>query len=357
MRRLGCILILLSLFGSSILNAQSAKQYYKVGEEFAKKMNFEDAIDQYTKAIELDPDYDKAYIQRAIAYTKLDDYEKAAEDFDRAIVFDEKDAGLYYYSGTAYHLQGKNNIALAKLNKAVDMKNNFLEAYQVRSVVLIELERYQEALDDCQKCLKIKEDEKGYYNIAQVYENLEMYQEAETAYRESIAKNRKVVGTHFALANLLYNREDYSEAYTSVVAVLELEPSHLEGLLLQSRILAAQQNFPKAIEVLSMASIEYPDETEIYLLRGDYYSILNQGAFAIIDYSKVIELDPDLAEVYYKRASAYEEIRDYEKALADYEKLLAMSKYDGNAQRLHEEASKRMFELNREEEKPIGYPC
>lgn len=352
MRRLGCILILFSLFGSSILNAQSAKQYYKVGEEFAKKMNFEDAIDQYTKAIELDPDYDKAYIQRAIAYTKLDDYEKAAEDFDRAIVFDEKDAGLYYYSGTAYHLQGKNNIALAKLTKAVDMKNNFLEAYQVRSVVLIELERYQEALDDCQKCLKIKEDEKGYYNIAQVYENLEMYQEAETAYRESIAKNRKVVGTHFALANLLYNREDYSEAYTSVVAVLELEPSHLQGLLLQSRILSAQQNFPKAIEVLSIASIEYPDETEIYLLRGDYYSILNQGAFAIIDYSKVIELDPDLAEVYYKRGSAYEEIRDYEKALSDYEKLLAMSKYDGTAQRLHEEASKRKFELNREEEKP-----
>jgi tetratricopeptide (TPR) repeat protein len=268
-------------------------------------------------------------------------------------VFDEKDPGLYYFSGSAYHLQGKNDVALAKLNMAIDMKNNFLEAYQVRSVVLIELGRYQDALIDCQKCLKINEDEQGFYNLAQVYEKLDMYQEAEVAYRKSIDENRRVVGTHYALANLLYNRDNQVEAYNSVTQVLQLEPSHFEGLLLQSKILAAQQNYPKAIEVLSITSIEYPEKTEIYLLRGEYYSLLNQASFAIIDYSKVIELDQDLAEVYYKRAGAYEEIRDYEKALLDYEKLLAMSKYDGNAMRLHEEATKRMFELNREDDKPM----
>ena len=352
MKRLLNILILLLLAGTLMIQAQSAKQYYKAGEEFAKKMSFTEAIDQYTKAIELDPDYEKAYIQRAMAYTKLEDYENAAADFDRAIVFNEKDPGLYYYSGMAYHLQGKNNLALSKLNKAVDMKNNFLEAYQVRSVVLIELERYQEALEDCQKCLKIKEDEKGFYNLAQVYEKLGMYSEAEAAYRRSIGENRRVAGTHYALASLLYKRENYPAAYSSVMQVLQLEPNSLDGLLLQSKILAKQQNYPKAIEVLSIASIEYPDEPKIYLLRGEYYSLLNQAAFAIIDFTRVIELDQDLAEVYYKRAGAYEKIRDYEEALQDYEKLLAMSKYDGTAQRLHEEATLRMFELNREEDKP-----
>jgi tetratricopeptide (TPR) repeat protein len=352
MKRQAIILILLPLMGTLMMQAQSAKQYFKAGEEFAKKMNFRDAIEQYTNAIELDPDYDKAYIQRAIAYTKIEDYEKAATDFDRAIVFNEKDPELYYYSGMACHLQGKNSEAFSKLSKAVEMKNNFLEAFQIRSEVLMDLGRYQEALDDCQRCLKLKEDEKGYYNLGQVYEKLEMYDEAEAAYRNSIEKNRRMAGTHFALASLLYRTGNYNGAYSSVMEVLELEPTHLQGLLLQSQVLAAQKNYPKAIEVLSIASIEYPDEPEIFLYRGTYYSMLNQAAFAIIDYTKVIELDPGLAEVYYKRAGAYEEIRDYPKALADYEKLLAMSKYDGNAQRLHEEAARRMFELNREENKP-----
>ena len=46
-------------------------------------------------------------------------------------------------------------------------------------------------------------------------------------------------------------------------------------------------------------------------------------------------------------------IRDYKGGPPDYEKLLAMSKFDGNAQRLHEQATIRMFELNREKEKPV----
>ncbi len=62
---------------------------------------------------------------------------------------------------------------------------------------------------------------------------------------------------------------------------------------------------------------------------------------------------PDIADVYYKRAGAYEDVRDYQEALADYEKLLAMSKFDGNAQRLHERPAIRMFELNREKNKPV----
>jgi len=353
MKRVIYILILLPLLGSGLVSAQSAKQYVKAGEEFARKMNFDDAIGQFSKALELDPDNDKAYILRAMAYSKLNDHENASADFDRAIVFEEKDAELQYLSGAAYYQLFENEIALERLNRAIDMKNNFLEAYQVRSLVLMELDRYQEALEDCQKCLKIKEDEKSFYNLAKVYEKLEMYPEAEEAYRKSILENRRVVGTHYALANLLYKKENYPEAYASVSQALMLDQGNLEGLLLQSQILAAQLNYPKAIEVLSIASIEYPEEPEIFQLRGDYYTALNQSANALIDYSRVIELNPNLAELYYKRAGAYEAIRDYEKALNDYELLLAMSQYDGTAQRLHEQATQRMFELNREDDKPV----
>ena len=134
MKRLVIILILLPLISSATVLAQSAKQYFKAGEEFYKSMNFNDAIDQYNKAIEMDPDYEKAYIRRAMAYSKTGDHVNAAADFDRALVFNEKDAEIFYFSGHEWHLQGKNNIALTKLSKAISMKGNFLEAYQVRSV-------------------------------------------------------------------------------------------------------------------------------------------------------------------------------------------------------------------------------
>ncbi len=351
MKRFVLILFVLPLF-SVLLLAQSAKQYYKAGEEFAKKMNFKDAIEQFNRAIELNPDYGKAYVQRASSYSKLGDYGHAAEDYDRALVFNEKNAELYYFSGEAHFRQGQNSIALRKLNAAVKLKGNFLQAYQVRTVVYLELKKYDQALEDCKKCLRLKEDDQGYFNLARVYENLEMFDEAEQAYMKSISKNKKVAGTHFALAKLQYDRKKYNEAYKSITQVMLLNPKGLDGILLQSQIFAAQGNFPKAIEVLSMASIEYPNEPRIFIYRGDFNTLMNQASYSIIDYSKAIELSPDKAEIYFKRAGAYEDIRDYEKALADYDKLLAMSRYDGNAQRLHEEATIRMFELNREENRP-----
>jgi Tfp pilus assembly protein PilF len=98
-KKLTYILIVPVILSGMSLQAQSAKQYVKAGEDFAKAMNFADAIDQYSKAIELDPDYDKAYFNRATAYANVGDHEHAAMDFNRAIVFDEKEAELYYFSG------------------------------------------------------------------------------------------------------------------------------------------------------------------------------------------------------------------------------------------------------------------
>ena len=202
MKRIGIIWMLLAMFAVAV-QSQSAKQYFKAGDEFSKKLNFKDAIDQYNKAIELDPDFDKAYIQRAMAYSNQGDYENAAKDFDRALVFDEKDAELYFFSGEAHHKKGSNIAALEKLNRAIDLKGNFLAAYQVRSVVYLQLEQYDKALEDCKKCLRLKEDDRGYFNLAQVYEKLDMYNEAEQAYLRAIESDPSYALAHHNLGVLL----------------------------------------------------------------------------------------------------------------------------------------------------------
>jgi tetratricopeptide (TPR) repeat protein len=352
MKKTGYILYLLFFIIAPSVHAQSAKQYFKAGDDFAKANNFRDAILQYTRALELDPDNEKAYIQRAGAYSQIDEHRSAAEDYDRALAFEVKDAEIYYLSGKEWHLFGDNRIALERLSYAISLKSNLVAAYQTRWGVYMALLQYENALNDAKRCLKLKEDERAYYNLAQVYEKLDMYDEAEEAYKQSIQKNRKVLEPHFSYAKLLYQREKYEAAENEVNQVLQINPRHLEAILLQSQILSAQGNYLKASETLSMASVQFPNEPLIYIYRGDVNGEMNQPAYAIIDYTKAIELDTANAEIYYKRAGAYETIRDYENALGDYEKLLSMSKYDGTAQRLHDEAAQRMFELNRERSKP-----
>ncbi len=353
MKKIAYILILLPLLICASVQAQSAKQYFKAGDDFAKANNYVDAIVQYTKAIELDPDYDKAYIQRASAFSRSGEHKLAAEDYDRALVFEAKDEELFYFAGNEWHLYGDNPIALKRLTVAIQMKSNFLEAYRIRWAVNMALLRYEEALVDAKRCLKLEEDERSYFELAQVYEKLEMYNEAGEAYRQSLRENNRVVATHFSYAQLMYQQENYEVAGSELTEVLHLEPQHLEAILLLSQVLSAKGEYLKASETLSMASVKYADEPLIYIYRGDINSTINQATYAIIDFSKAIELDPENAEIYYKRGEAYEAIRDYKNAMEDYGKLLVMSKYDGTAQRLHEEASQRMFELNRENVKPM----
>ena len=113
--------------------------FVSIAYDFAKANNFTDAIIQYTKAIELEPDYEKAYMQRAGAYSQIGEHNSAAEDYDRALAFEEKDAEIYYLSGKAWHLYGDNRLALVRLTAAISLKSNFDEACRTNFHLLVEL--------------------------------------------------------------------------------------------------------------------------------------------------------------------------------------------------------------------------
>ena len=99
MKTLNLIILSIFLLSSFTLSAQNAKKHYKAGEEFIMAENYKDAVDQLTKAIDLEPDLDKAYLARADAYEQLGMLAEAAQDYDRAATFLEKKPEVYFSAG------------------------------------------------------------------------------------------------------------------------------------------------------------------------------------------------------------------------------------------------------------------
>ncbi|MEX0980893.1 MAG: tetratricopeptide repeat protein [Bacteroidales bacterium] len=352
MNRIASILAIMLIAATTVVG-QSARKYFKAGEDFYDVNKFEDAIKQFTNAIELDPEHYKAYIARATAYERIHEYAEAAEDYERALVFRDRDVEMHYLAGKAYYNAGNYGSALAKLNHAINKKSNYLEAYQTRTQVYIALERYQEALDDCKNALRHKEDALNFYNLARVYESLELYDEAEDAYQKSIKKNNNMEEVHLSFAKLVFSREKYDLSMASVNQALRINSRSKEALILRSRIHAERMNIMQAVNDISEALIIYRGDPELHALRGDFYQMLSRHSDAIVDYTFAIEAGDTLADIIYKRASSYENIRDFKSAMKDYDKLLELSAYDGNAQRLLAQANERMFEINREKNKPV----
>lgn len=351
MKRIIPILVLLITGG--ILFGQSARKYFKAGEDFLEVHKYQDAITQFTNAIDLDPEYDKAYVARAAAYERLDDYDAAAEDYERALVFEQDDEEVNYLAGRAYFKAGNNGAALAKLNKAIQEKSNYVEAYQERTQVYLELGRYDDALDDCKKALRFKESEMNLYYLGKVYEKLDLLEQAEEAYQRSIRKNSRVTEAHLALAKLAFRQEKYEMAMASAKQALGINSRSKDALMLQSAINAKQMNLPQAINTISVALNLYPGDPELLITRAGFYQMMSRHTEAIVDYTYALETGEAPAEVYFERARSYEAMRNFSEAMKDYNKLLELSEYDGNAQKLLAEAKKRMFEINRENDKPV----
>ena len=98
------ILTLLGVF-YFFLSCQK-NNYFDLGKSEYDKGNFENAIINFTKAIELKPDYAEAYYNRGNAYVKLQQYGKAIYDFNKAIELKQDDAQAYYNRGLVYYFSG-----------------------------------------------------------------------------------------------------------------------------------------------------------------------------------------------------------------------------------------------------------
>src|SRR3989338_3217676 len=136
---------------------------------------YDDAIEAYTSAIALDPNYAAAYNNRGAVYAKnslikalLDknknpriadvyknnadeDYDRAIEDYNKAIALDPNYALAYARRGSAYDNKGQYDRAIEDYNKAIALDPNYAAAYNNRGLAYYKKGNMGRAISDFQK--------------------------------------------------------------------------------------------------------------------------------------------------------------------------------------------------------------
>ncbi len=98
-------------------------KHHNRGVELAEQGRWEEAIVEFDMAIELDGD-PLSYMARAITYGALDDFDRALADLDKAIELDSGWGEAYRERGAAYALTGDTEQALADLQMALSLVND-----------------------------------------------------------------------------------------------------------------------------------------------------------------------------------------------------------------------------------------
>ena len=73
-------------------------------------------------SIQLNLTYERAYVERALAYERLGNLQQAIEDYSRALLLNPADAKVYYLRGLALKRLGMGEEAITDLKKAADLR-------------------------------------------------------------------------------------------------------------------------------------------------------------------------------------------------------------------------------------------
>lgn len=349
-RRLTVIILTVCL--SNGLHAQNARQFYKTGLTFVEAGNHKDAIDQFTKALAIDPEYAQAYVERARSYEAIGELQHTADDLKRALTFEQKEPELFFDAARVNYELANYQDALELDNKSIALDKKSEPAFRLLARIQMALEDFSNSLVSINKALELKDNAENNFYRGQLSEKMKNYNQAETDYKNALSRNNKYVEAYLAQAALRLQLNKPQEAMESCNAVINLEPNNKDALLIRSRVYAKLTEYPKAIDDLSKILFINPDDKEMYLIRGTYYQEFTQHQNAINDFSRALMIDKNLSEAIYKRAFSYEQVGDFKSAIKDYESLTRLSADDLVAQTHLNQAKKRLFELNRESQPP-----
>ncbi len=352
MKKLAVCIIATLLLAGLDAQAQNPKRFFKAGEDFILAGNYQDAVEQLTRAIDLQPDYDRAYLARATAYEELGMLREAAEDYDRAATFLDKKPEVFYEAGRLYFEIEDYEKAIDRLDKSISLKRNYLEPYQVKAKVLMAQERYAEALEMCDNALALKGTTDNFYLHGTVNEKLGNLEAAEADFVNAITVDQRHVPSLLALADVRLRLGKADLALQHANRAIQLDNENQQAYVIRSKIYVKKLDYPNAIDDVSKAILLNPEDTDLYFLRGVFYQDFTQHSHALNDFTRVLMLQPENADALYKRAWSYEQVGNFRDAIKDYEKLVSLSEFDGQAQQLLNEANVRLFELYREENKP-----
>ena len=142
---------------------QRAEEYfYSAGAKYDLG-DYEGAVQDCNKAIELDPDYASAYYNRGIAKYGLGDYEGAVQDYSKAIELNPDYANAYYNRAYAKDNLGDYEGAVQDYSKAIELSDDCSSAYNNRGVAKHYLGDYKGAIQDYSKAIELDPYDKDAY--------------------------------------------------------------------------------------------------------------------------------------------------------------------------------------------------
>jgi len=263
-----------------------------LGNTLAQQGKIGEAIDHYSAALRIKPDYMNSHTNLGIALLQRGDVEQAITHFSAVLRYQSDSPEAHNNLGLAVARQGYVDRAIDHYFTAIRLKPDYPQAHNNLGNALASQGKFDQAISHYSEALRIKPED---------------------------------AGAHSNLANVLASQGRFKEAIDHYSQALQIKPDNFEAHINLGVVLADQGKLDEAIDHYSEALRIRPDYANAH--NDLAVALEKQGRIeeAIDHYYEALRIEPNNTITHIQLALVWLSQERTDKAIEHYQKALSLS--------------------------------
>jgi tetratricopeptide (TPR) repeat protein len=284
--------------------AESADLGYQVIEKLPKDREAVDylaydllflgRLDEAMKIVEhyqtvLEDDRDLPLIAGHVSADR-NEYEAAIQDFTRALEIDPEMAVGYMNRGYVYNDMRLATKAEQDFRKALALNPQYGEAHLGLAYALLQLRRSAAALREAEAASRLLPDSESLHLVkAEGYRQRAMLAAAEDEYKQALKLNPKASGSYLALADVQYRARKFAASADTLRMALGVAPDNPLISAQLGRSYARLGRSSEALQAIDSAERTGGKDYRVLLVTADALRILGRRDRSMTTYARALE--------------------------------------------------------------------
>ncbi len=305
---------------SKVKHKRTAQEWFELGFHSYEEGQFNAAIFQFRKSIEVDPHLQIAYSYLASAYIEIGDDGMAISTYHNLLKINKRSVDAYLGLAQAKSNVGDIKGALKDIEEAEQIAPLLPEIDELRGHIALQSGKTEDAL---------------------------------YSYRCAIVKDGNSSRLQANIGELLFQVGDFEEANLYLDKARYLGADDLNLLLKAALAKQFLGLVDSALSIFNLAVELGKNIAEPYYFRGAFFFGINDYQRALEDFNQAIRLNPEHALAYFNRAFSNYYLQKHNEALADFSKAIKLAGLE--RPEFYDARADLYLELGKEEEALADY--
>jgi len=267
----------------------AANSQFEIGEDLFNQGKYEEAIELYDKAIDIDSGFSKAWLSKGLALQNLGKKEEAIICYNKCIEINPRNSWPWNNKGSALIDLGKYDEAIIFLDKAIEIAPRTPLAWTNKGIALRVLGKFAGAVECLDKSIELHpKDSFVWAEKGQALICLNKYEDAVKSFEKAIVFNPENSFALYGKAEALYFLGKYKDVLEYLQKLLKADHENEDAWLLRGEALGALGEFREALRCCDHVIEKNPHSQWAIKQRLEFKAALNQLIEGSVNNSKEV---------------------------------------------------------------------